>query len=63
MQLESTLFAVLVIQIKPQLEKVLNLPAGSLVKAIALQETLLSLFIDFQISSDLLAYSGIFYFL
>jgi hypothetical protein len=61
MQLESTLFAVLVIQIKPQLEKVLNLPAGSLVKEIALQETLLSLFIDFQISSDLLAYTGIFY--
>jgi hypothetical protein len=32
MQLSQTLFGVLVVQIKPQLEKVLNLPHDSLAK-------------------------------
>jgi len=56
MQLESTLFGVLVIQIKPQLEKVLNLPDDSLTKEIKLTQELMQLFIKYQIPSDLLAF-------
>src|SRR5690242_12719707 len=40
MQLESTLFGVCVIQIKPALEKVLNLPDDALTKEIALTQDL-----------------------
>jgi len=58
MQLEGTLFAVCVVQIKPQLEKVLNLPDDSLTKEIKLTQQLLQLFIDYQIPSDLLSYDG-----
>merc|ERR1740127_364420 len=56
MQLESTLFGILVIQIKPQLEKVLNLPEDSLTKEIKLTQELMQLFIKYQIPSDLLAF-------
>lgn len=56
MQLESTLFGVLVIQIKPQLEKVLNLPQDSLTKEIKLTQELMNLFIKYQIPSDLLSF-------
>jgi hypothetical protein len=58
MQLESTLFGVCVIQIKPQLEKLLKLDPDSLTKEIKLTQELLSLFIEFQIPSDLLSYDG-----
>jgi hypothetical protein len=58
MQLESTLFGVCVIQIKPQLEKLLKLPPDSLTKEIKLTQELLSLFIQYQIPSDLLSYEG-----
>ncbi len=58
MQLESTLFAVCIVQIKPQLEKVLNLHADSLMKEIKLTQDLMKLFIDYQISSDLLSFEG-----
>jgi len=58
MQLASTLFAVLTIEIKPQLEKVLKLPAGSLTKEITLTQDLMTLFTEYQISSDLLCYDG-----
>jgi hypothetical protein len=58
MQLESTLFAVCAIQIKPQLEKLLKLPPDSLTKEIKLTQELSSLFIDYQIPSDLLSYDG-----
>merc|ERR1719375_821199 len=58
MQLEDSVFGVLIVQLKPQLEKLLNLPADSLTKQIALTQRLLELFIDFQIPSDLLAYDG-----
>merc|ERR1712190_4170 len=57
MQLESTLFGILVIQIKPQLEKVLNLPVDSLTKEIKLTQDLMQLFIKYQISSDLLSFN------
>ena len=58
MQLESTLFGVLVIQIKPQLEKVLNLPPDSLTKEIRLTQDLMELFIRYQIPSDLMSFDG-----
>lgn len=58
MQLESTLFGVCVIQIKPQLEKLLKLPPDSLTKEIKLTQELLGLFTEFQIPSDLLSYDG-----
>ncbi|MCS6901624.1 MAG: hypothetical protein RMJ98_06045, partial [Myxococcales bacterium] len=58
MQLESTLFAVCIVQIKPQLEALLNLPPDSLTKEIKLTQDLLSLFIDYQIPSDLISYDG-----
>jgi hypothetical protein len=56
LQMSNTLFGVAIIQIKPQLEKVLNLPPDSLTKEIALTEDLLKLFIEYQIPSDLLSY-------
>eukprot|EP00026_Physarum_polycephalum_P001947 Phypoly_transcript_01950.p1 GENE.Phypoly_transcript_01950~~Phypoly_transcript_01950.p1 ORF type:complete len:961 (+),score=229.34 Phypoly_transcript_01950:117-2999(+) len=58
MQLESTLFGVCVIQIKPQLEKLLKLPQDSLTKEIQLSQDLLNLFIKYQIPSDLVSYDG-----
>lgn len=58
MQLESTLFGVCVIHIKPQLEKLLKLDPDSLTKQIKLTQELSSLFIEYQIPSDLLSYDG-----
>lgn len=58
MQLESTLFGLLCIQIKPQLEKLLNIPVDSLTKEIRLTQDLLDLFIRYQIPSDLVTYDG-----
>ena len=58
MQLASTLFGVCIIQIKPQLEKLLNLPADSLTKEIRLTQDLMELFIKYQVPSDLLSYAG-----
>lgn len=58
MQLASTLFAVCVIQIKPQLEKLLNLPDDALTKEIKLTQDLMQLFIKYQIPSDLISYDG-----
>lgn len=56
MQLEGTLFGILVIQIKPQLEKVLNLQPDSLTKEIKLTQDLMQLFIKYHIPSDLLSF-------
>ena len=58
MQLASSVFAVLTIEIKPQMEKVLNLQAGALTKEIALTQGLSDLFIEYQISPDLLSFEG-----
>mmetsp|Transcript_21314 Transcript_21314/g.66852 ORF Transcript_21314/g.66852 Transcript_21314/m.66852 type:complete len:916 (+) Transcript_21314:156-2903(+) len=58
MQLASTLFAVLVVQLKPQVEKVLNLDPGALTKEIQLTETLMDLFIEYQIPTSMLSYDG-----
>jgi hypothetical protein len=59
MQLESTLFGICVIQVKPQLEKLLKLPPDSLTKEIKLTQQLLQLFTEYQIPSDLLSYDGL----
>ena len=58
MQLESTLFGICVIQIKPQLEKLLKLHPDSLTKEIRLTQDLMELFIKYQIPSDLLTFDG-----
>ncbi len=58
MQLESTLFGVCILQIKPQLEKLLRLPPDALTKEIRLSQDVLGLFVDYQIPSDLLSYDG-----
>jgi hypothetical protein len=56
MQLESTLFGVLVLQIKPQLEMVLKLSTDTLTKEIKLTQDLMQMFIKYQIPSDLLSF-------
>lgn len=56
MQEAATLFGVCVIQIKPQLERVLELPEHSLTKKIKLTRDLLELLQKYQIPSDLLSY-------
>jgi len=58
MQLASTLFAVCVVQIKPQMERVLRLTSEALTKEIRLTQDLLDLFIQYQIPSDLLSFGG-----
>ena len=58
LQLNSTLFAVVIIQIKPHLEKLMNLPVDSLLKEIELSEHLQELFLEHQIPSDQLCYRG-----
>ena len=58
MQLETSVFGVCVIQLKPQLEKLLQLPKNSLSKEIQLTQDLMSLFIEYQIPSDLLSFDG-----
>jgi len=56
MQLASTLFGVVVVQIKPALEQILNLPPDSLTKELRLTQDLMELFIEYQIPTDLLKY-------
>jgi hypothetical protein len=58
MQLESSMFGLVVIQIKPQLEKLLKLPYDSLTKEIRLQQDLLELFMKYQIPSDMVTFGG-----
>jgi len=58
MQLESSVFGVAVIQIKPQLEALLGLAEDSLAKEIKLTEDLMELFVTHQIPSDLLSFDG-----
>ena len=58
MQLEGTVFGICIIQIKPQLEKLLNLVDDSLTKEISLTQNLMELFIKYQIPSDLLSFTG-----
>mmetsp|Transcript_8015 Transcript_8015/g.11937 ORF Transcript_8015/g.11937 Transcript_8015/m.11937 type:complete len:574 (+) Transcript_8015:566-2287(+) len=59
MKLASSVFGVCIIQLKPQLEALLGLPDKSLTKEIRLTQDLLSLFIDYQVPSDLLTFDGL----
>jgi len=58
MQLESSVFGVCVVQLKPQMEALLGLPPDALTKEIRLTQDLMSLFVDYQIPSDLLSFDG-----
>ena len=58
MQLQSSVFGVCCIQLKPQLEMLLGLPPDALTKEVKMTQNLLELFIDYQIPSDLLSYDG-----
>jgi len=58
MQLASSVFALCVVQIKPQLEALLGLPEDSLDKEMKLTQDLMELFIEYQVPSDLLSYNG-----
>lgn len=59
MQLASTLFGVCVLQLKPQMERVLKLNNEALTKEIRLTQDLIDLFLQYQIPSDLLSYGGV----
>uniref|UniRef100_A0A7S4EPU7 Uncharacterized protein n=1 Tax=Pseudo-nitzschia australis TaxID=44445 RepID=A0A7S4EPU7_9STRA len=59
MQLGSSVLGICVIQIKPQLERLLNLPVGALTKEIRLTQELMHLFVEHQIPSDFLSYDGV----
>jgi len=58
MQLESSVMGICIVQIKPQLEKLLGLPPDSLTKEMKLTEDLLQLFVEFQVPSDMMSYDG-----
>lgn len=57
-QLSATLFGVCVVHIKPQLERVLGLPEGALVKHVKLTQDAMRLFTEYNIPSDLLSFTG-----
>ncbi|KAL7571848.1 hypothetical protein ACA910_002925 [Epithemia clementina (nom. ined.)] len=56
MQLESSVFGICIIQLKPQLEQLLGLPNKALTKEIQLTQDLMQLFVEYQIPSDLLSF-------
>jgi len=58
MQLSGTVFGIAVIQIKPHLEKLLNLPFDSLTKEIELTQHLIELFVKYQIPADLISFDA-----
>lgn len=58
MQLDSSVFGVCVIQVKPQMEALLDLPPNALTKEIQLTQDLLSLFVEYQIPPNLVSYDG-----
>jgi hypothetical protein len=58
MQLESTLFAFAIIQIKPHMEQILHLEENSLIKEMKLTQDLMKLFVEYQISSEFLSYDA-----
>ena len=57
-QLESSVFGLVVIEIRPQLEVLLGLPEHSLTKEVHLTENSVSMFVDHQFPPDLLEYDG-----
>ena len=55
MQLDSSVMGVCVVQIKPQLERLLGLPRYALTKEMKLTEDLVELFVEHQVPSDLVS--------
>lgn len=58
LQLSSTLFGVCVLQVKPQMERLLKLQDDALTKEIRMTQNLMQLFMQYQIPSDLLSFGG-----
>jgi hypothetical protein len=58
MQLDSSVFGLCVIQVKPQMEALLNLPPNALTKEIQLTQDLLTLFAQYQVPPTLVSYDG-----
>jgi hypothetical protein len=58
MQLSSSIFGVCIVQIKLQLEALLGLRKDALDKAMKLTQDLMELFVEYQVPSDVLSYSG-----
>mmetsp|Transcript_232 Transcript_232/g.438 ORF Transcript_232/g.438 Transcript_232/m.438 type:complete len:862 (-) Transcript_232:69-2654(-) len=58
MKLQQSMFAICILQIKPQLEKLLKLSNDSLTKEIKLTQDLMNLFVEYQIPPDLLSFDG-----
>jgi len=59
MQLASTLFAVAIVEIKPQMEALLGLGReGALTKEIKLTRDLVKLFVEYQVPCDLMKFDG-----
>eukprot|EP00754_Rhynchopus_humris_P031236 Rhum_TRINITY_DN15326_c0_g1::Rhum_TRINITY_DN15326_c0_g1_i2::g.151842::m.151842 len=56
LQLQGTLFVVATVELKPLMERVLNLPPNSLSKEIKLTHSLIELFVTHDISSEMLCY-------
>ena len=56
MQLASSVFGICIVQIKPQLEILLGLPASALDKEMKLTQDLMQLFVEFQVPSDLISF-------
>lgn len=59
LQLSKSVLAIAAIPLKPQMESILQLPAGALSKHIELTDNLLRLFLDYGISPSLLAYNPV----
>lgn len=58
MQLSSTVFGFVVVQVKPLLERALKLPPESLTKEVLLFSILTQLITDYQVTTDQLGWSG-----
>ena len=58
MQLDSSVFGIWIVQVKPQMESLLDLPPGALIKEIQLSQDLLSLFTEYQIPPSLVSFDG-----
>lgn len=58
MLLKQSVFALAVVEVKPQLEYLLNLSVGSLTKEVQLTQDLIKLFVDYQMPPDMLTYIG-----
>jgi len=58
MQLSSTLFGVCILEIKPQVERALALPEGSLYKETELMDDVIDLFLEYNIPADLMSFDG-----